>query len=246
MLSENLLIPTEEDNMKTLFVLLTSLLAVTAQAQTVFEHFTAYDQWVPIELPDGTLLPNIIVPGDFYCTGGGEPILPVGCEGGNGIHIRDSQGVSCVYEPATGDPRLEGMAWWNLSANWDTENTGPVNGIWRIVPGGCIEDASTLPSTWAIDLAIVMDPEGYWDSVDTYWEGTYTGKREVVPDLDAPLKIKWVSTLKYVGQGMGDLAGQKMKAVETITTYYPSPLPGEFFGITEPEGVVEITIKTKY
>ena len=46
-------------------------------------------------------------------------------------------------------------------------------------------------------------------------------------------------------QGMGDLAGQKMMAVETITTYFPSPAPGEFFGITEPEGVVEITIKTK-
>ena len=76
MLSENLFIPTEEDSMKTLFVLLASLFAVTAQAQTVFEHFTAYDQWVPIELPDGTLLPNIIVPGEFFCTGGGEPDRP--------------------------------------------------------------------------------------------------------------------------------------------------------------------------
>lgn len=220
--------------MRTLFILLASLVAVTAQAQTTFEHFTANDQWLPIELPDGTLLPNIIVPGEFTCTGGGEPILPFGCDGGNGIHIRDSQGVSCVMEPAPYDWRLEGMAWWNLSANWDSDNTGPVSGIWRIVPGECI------------DMAIVMDPDNYWDSVDTYWEGTYTGKRELVPDPDAPLLVKWVSTLRYVGQGVGLLAGQKMKAVETITTYYPSPLPGEFFGITEPEGIVEITIKTKH
>jgi hypothetical protein len=37
-----------------------------------------------------------------------------------------------------------------------------------------------------------------------------------------------------------------MKAVETITTYYPAPAPGEAFGITDPEGIVEVTIKTKY
>ena len=43
-----------------------------------------------------------------------------------------------------------------------------------------------------------------------------------------------------------DLAGQKLKAVETITTYYPTPAPGEFFGIAEPEGVLDVTIKTKY
>ena len=47
-------------------------------------------------------------------------------------------------------------------------------------------------------------------------------------------------------QGMGDLAGQKLKAVETITTYYSVPLPGEAFGIADPEGILDVTIKTKY
>ena len=222
--------------MKTLFVLMASLFAVTAQAQTVFEHFTLEDQWVPLVAPDGSLVPNIIVPGEFYCTGGGEPdpSVPVGCIGGNGIHLRDAEGVSCVSEPATNDPRLTGMAWWQLGANWDSDNTGPVSGIWRIVPGDCV------------DMAIVMDPDGYWDSVYTYWEGTYSGKREMVLDPYTPLGVKWISTIKYVGHGMGDLAGQKMKAVETITTYFPSPLPAEFFGILEPEGIVDVTIKTKY
>lgn len=220
--------------MKTLLILTASLFAMTAEAQTTFEHFTVEDQWPPLVAPDGTLVPNIIVPGEFFCTGGGEPIVPFGCVGGNGIHIRDAQAVSCVTEQTTHDWRLEGMAWWDLSANWDSDKTGPVSGIWRIVPGECI------------DMNLVMNPETYWDDVYTYWEGTYTGKRELVADPEAPLQIKWISTLKFVGQGMGDLAGQKLKAIETITTYYPSPAPGEFFGITEPEGILEVTIKTKY
>jgi len=220
--------------MKTLLILSASLFAMTAQAQTTFEHFTVEDQWPPLVAPDGTLVPNIIVPGEFFCTGGGEPIVPFGCDGGNGIHIRDTEAVSCLTEQMTHDWRLEGMAWWNLSANWDSDKTGPVAGIWRIVPGECI------------DMDLVMNPETYWDDVYTYWEGTYTGKRELVPDPEAPLQVKWVSTLKFVGQGMGDLAGQKMTAVETITTYYPSPAPGEFFGIYEPEGILDVTIKTKY
>ena len=220
--------------MKTLITLIASLFAITAQAQTTFEHFTVYDQWVPLVAPDGELVPNMIVPGEFYCTGGGEPVPPMGCEGGAGIHIRDAQGVSCVSEPATHDWRLQGMAWWNLSANWDSENTGPVSGIWRIIPGDCI------------DYDLISSPETYWDDLYTYWEGTFTGMREVVPDPEAPLEVKWVSTIKYVGQGMGDLMGQKMMAVETITTYYPSPAPAEFFGISEPEGILDVTIKTKY
>jgi hypothetical protein len=220
--------------MKTLLILTVSLFAMTAQAQTTFEHFTVEDQWPPLVAPDGTLIPNIIVPGEFFCTGGGEPIVPFGCDGGNGIHLRDTQMVSCLTEQMTHDWRLEGMAWWDLSANWNSDNTGPVSGIWRIVPGECI------------DMDLVMNPDTYWDDVYTYWEGTYTGKRELVPDPEAPLQVKWISTLKFVGQGMGDFAGQKMKAVETITTYYPNPVPGEFFGITEPEGILEVTIKTKY
>ena len=222
--------------MRSLLILIAGLLAVTAQAQTTFEHFTLEDQWVPLVAPDGTPLPNFIAPGEFYCTGGGEPdpTVPIGCVGDGGIHIRDLQGVSCVTEPVMHDWRLEGMAWWSLAANWDADKTGPVSAIWRIVPGDCI------------DMALVMDPEGYWDDVYTYWEGTATGMRKMVPDEDAPLGVKWISTIKYVGQGMGDLAGQKMMAVETITTYFPSPGPGEFVGITDPEGIVDVTLKTKY
>lgn len=220
--------------MKTLLTIVASLVAITAQAQTTFEHFTVYDQWVPFgECPNCSI---IIVPGEFTCTGGGEPDpnVPMGCEGGNGIHIRDAQGVSCLINPEPQDWRLQGVAWWDLAANWDALNSGPVSGIFRIVPGDCP------------DMNLVVNPETYWDDVYTYWEGTYVGKRVMVLDLTAPFGLKWISTLKFVAQGMGDLAGQKMKAVETITTYFPVPVPGEAFGITEPEGTVEVTIKTKY
>lgn len=224
--------------MKILILIIASLLAMGAQAQTIFEHFNLEDQWPAIgECPNCS---NIIVLGDFYCTGGGEPDpdAPVGCVGGNGIHIRDAQGISCLSDPDTHDWRVEGMAWWDLAANWDSLSTGPVSGIWRIAP---MDPESECP-----DMTIVMDPESYWDDIYTYWEGTYTGKRELVLDPSAPLGIKWVSTLKLVAQGMGDLVGQKMHAIETITTYYPAPVPGEAFGITAPEGTVEVTIKTKY
>ena len=227
-----------EDSMKNLIILIASLFAVTAQAQPVFEHFIVYDQWLPLTGPGGEPIPHIIVPGEFYCTGGGEPdsSVPVGCVDGNGIHIRDAQMVSCALEPTTNDWRLEGTGWWTIDANWDNTNTGPISGTWRIVPG----DTDTCP-----DINLIMNPETYWDELYTYWEGTYSGTRVIVLDEDTPLGVKWISTAKFVGQGMGDLAGQKFKAVETITTYYPSPAPGEFFGILEPEGILNVTIKTK-
>ena len=58
--------------MKTLIVLIAGLFAMAAQAQTTFEYFTVEDQWPAFgECPNCS---NIIVPGEFYCTGGGEPI----------------------------------------------------------------------------------------------------------------------------------------------------------------------------
>lgn len=226
--------------MKTLFVVVASLFAMGVQAQTTFEYFSLEDNWPAIgECP---LCSNIIVQGEVYCTGGGES-TPTGCVDGNGIHIRDAQGISCLSDPVTGNWRVEGMAWWELAANWDSLSTGPVSGIWRIVP----MDPEDCP-----DMSIVTDPENYWDDIDIYWEGTYTGKREYVFDPDDPYAqalggFKWVSTLKLIAQGMGGaLVGQKMHAIETITTYYPAPLPGEAFGIAAPKGAAEVTIKTKY
>ena len=51
--------------MKILLTILISLFALSAQAQTTFEHFTADDEW-----PALSEFGNIIVPGEFFCTGG--------------------------------------------------------------------------------------------------------------------------------------------------------------------------------
>jgi len=212
--------------MKILFTLLAALFALTVQAQTTFEHFTAEDNW-PVLGEFG----NIIEPGKFFCTGGGEPdpAAPFTCIGGNGIHIRGTQMVSCSTASEPYDPRVEGFVWFDFAANWDLAHTGPVSGNWRIVP---------YPEC---DWSVLFNPNVEFD---TYWEGTYTGKREFVFGPELP---KWITSLKLVGFGTGDLAGQKIKATEEITTYSPVPVPWELLGLgTDPEGLVDITIRTKY
>ena len=222
--------------MKTLLTLLASALALTAQAQTTFEQFTAKDEWPTLGQPP---TPNIIFPGEFFCTGGGEPVIsPSGvptflCAGGKGIHLRDTEMISFIGDSSPYDSRLEGLAWYDIAANWDSEYTGPVMGNWRIEP--------------------VAFPD-----LNTYWEGTYTGKRELVPDPGLPPGLlKWVTTLKLEGYGVGDLAGMQIKATEVITTYgdafnrLPVPwelLPAELralIGGAGPEGQVDITIITE-
>lgn len=200
--------------MKILLAILASLFALTAQAQTTFEHVAATDEWPAFEGPDGSLLPNIIYPGEFFCTGGGEPVGLFECSGGKGIHIRGTEMISYIGNSDPYDQRVEGIAWYDIAANWDSDYTGPVMGNWRIDPYAC---------------------EGYW-------EGTYTGKRELVLDANQP--PRWITSLKLVGYGMGDLAGQKMKATEVITTFTPVPLPWELLGMgmTGPEGLVDIKI----
>ena len=210
--------------MKFLFTLLASLFAVSVQAQTVFEQFTADDEWPAM---------NIIYPGEFFCTGGGEPVLdpsqPFTCEGGKGIHIRGTEMTSELQNSQPYDWRVEGIAWFELNANWDSNYTGPVMGSWRVYPYTHLDD-----------------PE-------TYWEGMYTGKRELVDGTFPPL---WITELKFTGIGFGDLEGQKMKATEVIKTYAsPVPVPYELLpeelrlllGIgTGPEGMLDITVMSQY
>ena len=141
--------------------------------------------------------------------------------------------ISFIGDSSPYDSRLEGLAWYDIAANWDSEYTGPVMGNWRIEP--------------------VAFPD-----LNTYWEGTYTGKRELVPDPGLPPGLlKWVTTLKLEGYGMGYLAGMQIKATEVIMTYgdafnrLPVPwelLPAELqalIGGAGPEGQVDITIITE-
>ena len=216
--------------MKTLLTLFISLFALGAQAQTTFEHFTMDDEW-PVfgEYPD--IQPNILDPGEFFCTGGGEPVGMFECLGGNGIHIRGTQMMSCATNVSPDDDgRLQGTIWFDFNANWDASYSGPVSGNWRIVPGP------------ACDWLALIEP-------DNFWEGTYTGKRELVP---GSYPATWVTSLKLRGYGVGELlAGQKIKATEVITTFSPLPVPWEMlppelqaYTGTGPEGKAEVTIKT--
>lgn len=210
--------------MKKLLVLLAGLFTLTVQAETTFEHFTAEDEWPIFLNGSGDVQPNIIKPGEFYCTGGGEPAGLFECEGGNGIHIRGTEMMSCLHASQPVDWRLNGTVWFDISANWDSYYTGPVSGNWKIVPGDNCQMNDLIEPT-------------------TYWEGTYSGKRKLVPDSYPPV---WISQLKLKGYGMGDLAGQRIKATEVITTFSPVPLPWEMIDYlypeTGPEGLVDVTI----
>ena len=218
--------------MRILFTILATLFAMGVQAQTTFEHFTAEDEWPAFGVYPN-LAPNSVEPGEFFCTGGGDPSGVFECDGGNGIHIRGTQMVSCTTASQPYDWRVEGAVWFDIAANWDAGYTGPVSGNWRIVPD---------PNC---DLMVLFNPD-----VDTFWMGTYTGKREFVMGPGIP---RWITTLKLVGYGFGSLAGQKIKATEVITTYSPVPLPWELLPEalqaiigTGPEGQVEMTIITEY
>ncbi len=214
--------------MKTLITVLLSLFALTVHAEGNVERFIVDDEWPAFTDENGMPAPNIIAPGEFFCTGGGEAVAPFLCEGGNGIVIRGTEMMSCVGNARPySDGRLEGTAWFDLTAIWSSSYTGPVAGRWRIVPGEC-------------DVAALQDP-------DNYWEGTYTGRRFYVMGPQMPV---WITRLKFVGYGVGDeLAGQTMEAREVIKTFYIVPTPWELLPPevqqiigTGPEGRVRVKI----
>ena len=216
--------------MKILLVVLSSLFALTVHAEPTVERFTVDDEWPVLMAPDGSAAPNIIDPGDFFCTGGGKTVDPFVCEGGNGIVIQGTQMITCYANSNPYDSRLEGLGWFDITAIWDAKYTGKVAGRFRIVPGPC-------------DMSALENPT-------TYWEGTYKGRRKLVTGPELPT---WVSRLRFVGYGVGDLEGQIIKGREIIETYYlvPGPwelLPEDFqalIGGTGPEGKAVIKITTE-
>ncbi len=82
--------------MRILITLLLSLFALGAHAEHNVERFFADDEWPAFPGPDGMPVPNIIAPGEFFCTGGGEVVGPFLCEGGSGIVITGTEMVSCA------------------------------------------------------------------------------------------------------------------------------------------------------
>ena len=218
--------------MRILVSLFLSLFALTAQAEATVERYITADEWPAFPGPDGTPMPNIIAPGEFICTGGGTPApdRPFECDGGNGVVLRGTEMVSCLSNANPFDDRpMTGTIWFDITAIWDSSYTGPVAGKWRIVPGAC-----------DLTLSALQDPH-------TYWEGTYTGKREY---RLGPFLPTWITRLKLVGYGVGDLAGQEIIAREIIRTFYIVPTPWELLPVelqqvlgTGPEGIAWVKIK---
>lgn len=187
-----------------------------AQAEVDVQTFTVDDDW-PID--------HLLVPGDFACPGGEVYITPEGtpaCDGGKGMHIRNTEMYSCVGNSQPSDDRLEGTMWFSINANFDQEYTGPIFGKFRMVPSvGC-------------NTAHLVNP-------DVYWEGSWQGTRELV-GIDPPT---WVGVFNVVGQGVGgELAGLQFRATEEIITFTPVPLAWDLLpiGVTGPEGQVLIEI----
>ncbi len=213
--------------MKTLITLLLSLFALSVHAEGNVERFFADDEWPAFPGEDGMPAPNIIAPGEFFCTGGGVTVGPFLCEGGSGIVITGTEMMSCAVNARPyDDGRVEGTIWFDITAIWNESYTGRVAGRWRIVPGPC-------------DVAALENPE-------TYWEGTYTGRRRYQM---GPILPTWITRLKLTGEGFGDLAGQSVVAREVIETYYIVPTPWELLPEevqqiigTGPEGRVRIKI----
>lgn len=206
--------------MKILYVLLSICVALTAQAKVLMEQVTVDSDW-----PETYMLEK----GEVTCPGGelGFDLGMPFCEGGHaGMHMRGTEIYSCLGNSVPFDPRVEGTVWIQINDNFDADYSGPGWGTWKAVPGESCDPLS------------LIDP-------DVYWEGTWTGFREIV-SYD-PMTT-WVHNIKLVGDGVGgNLEGLKIKGMEVITLFTPMAVPYELlpFPVSGPESIVTVEISSK-
>ncbi len=204
--------------MKYLYSILTLCFTLTAHAEALVEEVTFECDWQ---------LDYMLAPGKYACPGGtlsfdtGMPF----CDGGKGMHIRNTEIYSCMGASVPFDPRMEGTLWIQVNANLDSTYTGPAWGSFKAVPSG------------ACDKASLINPS-------VYWEGSWVGKRELT-SFDPMI---WIETIEIVGHGVGgELEGLKIKATEVLTMFTPLSVPWEYLGIglTGPESTIYSEIKSK-
>ena len=180
--------------MKYVTILLLLLISATTQAATEKVDLLWYEDFPQMEVdPDLSYF-------FFECTGGGVPIGPFACSDG-GIHIRGLQGYTCLL-----DENMEVIAttWFSLNANWDAEYAGPVYGEWKVFMGS------------ECNMLIAFSPH------DSYYAGTFTGKRRVGPSPDGiPTPMAWYGSWKLDGYGVGDFEGIQFKSVNDYVTFHP-------------------------
>jgi hypothetical protein len=151
--------------------------------------------------------------GSFECTGGGYPTGLFECSEGSGIHIRNLEGYTCLL---TSELEVIGTTWFDLNANWDEQYTGPVFGNWIVV----LSDVCAR--------SVVQDPE-------SYFVGTYTGKRRLEMEALGPV---WIGEWKLDGWGVGIYSDVQFKSKNKYRMFTALPLPFELTGMgTGPEGV---------
>ena len=206
------------NTLKRMMIAFPVLLLVSAglQAKTEKSDVLWYEDFPPDML---------IETGGFTCTRGGEPVGLFVCSEGSGIHLRGMQGYTCLLDEGG---NVIATTWFSINANWDEAYTGPVHGEWKVFMGGECSKAVALADH------------------DSYFAGTYSGKRTVQPSADGvPLPLTWFGTWKLNGFGVGDFEGVQFKSTNDYETYSPilfqyeiiDPLvwPGIQF---EPEGTI--------
>lgn len=158
---------------------------------------------------------NPLSQGTITCPGGELMLdsfgMPYCADSNTGrLHFRDSVFWSCM---TSGDPRITGVAVFDIKGNFDAYSSGPVWGTWKIVPlADCDKDG--------------LYPEELVRTSTMFWRGTWNGKRLFYSDMGFDV---WIGDFKIVGKGIGgDIDGLHFKGTELIRTYTPFPVPYEF------------------
>jgi hypothetical protein len=196
---------------------------------------------------DDWAITNPISLGTITCPGGELAFDAVGmpyCADSNTgrLHYRDAVFWGCVTarNAVTNeiDPRMTGIAYYEIWGNWDAESTGPVGGTWKVVPSNAIGPEYTCERLGPF-------PEEQVANASEYWLGTWNGKRSYQEFADMGF---WVGEFRLVGKGYGGtLEGLHFKGEEVVPTYTAFPVPYEFlppdFGLYDvAEGVLTGTI----
>jgi len=186
-------------------------------------------QRTSVVITDDWPIDSMIDPGTLACPGGEiewlDPLIPV-CPGSGRLHLRNLVAYGCLEATAGGapEPRMSGVAVFEMNGNLKADYSGRVWGTWMLAPSE------------ACDPADLVDPS-------ESWQGTWQGRRTAYcSDGDC----YWIGHIFFVGRGNGgELDGLHFKGMEAATTYTPLPLPYELIGICPdptapcpPEGMI--------
>ena len=190
---------------------------------------------------DDWAITNPISLGTHTCPGGTadwDPMgLPICVDSNTGrLHYRDAIFWGCVSakNPVTDeiDPRMTGIAYYEIWGNWDAAMTGPVGGTWKIVPSTAIEPDDPDDGVYQCNKLEPYPAEKVANAGE-YWSGTWTGKRSYQDFGEFGF---WLGEFKIRGKGYGGtLEGLHFNGEEVVPTYTPFPVPYEYLLAVMPD-----------